>query len=634
MRRIFLKTVPALLMFLGCSMAGGNPEEPVGPPAVRLSDASISNREEADAARLYLEARDHIGMGDWEAAGVTAGQVVDRYPASRVSGDALWLLVQAWGRVEAGALQAQALNGAERLIPLLPAADRRQAEARLLRARLLTEAGRPGEGVRMALDPRVDQASEVDREWFRGVLAGRSRGELGTWVAESVSGGALVSTLLTVAAREERLAGDAPRAAALAERAIQMGASGADLELAQQIVEGQPLAEELQQRVVIAAVLPQSGSPSMRRLASEVEEGIRAALEAAGLGDLVELTILDDGGDPSTSASLVQAAERQGAIGIIGPLSEASLARAASARSGPIAMVSPTAFDLPAGLPNVYSLSAYDPGAAEALAGWSATSSLGPVAIIHPSFGSSAEEAQAFAEAYRGRGGQVLRLLPYDPGTTFFETQIRAAISLRPSAVVLPIPADDVSALAPQVTFFGLDTLGIRIMGTGGWTDPVTLQDVSTRHLTGVVAATPIRPSSGDPGWERFRAAYETFYQRTLRESAVQALGYDATALLLAAVSSGARSTDAVIRALDRLDGFEGATGALSVSGGRVARSHDVICFNQRELLPALPGQLPVLQYRAYQPDPVTDSIPEGPGRMAGFLCPQVAPPDTVINPR
>ena len=269
----------------------------------------------------------------------------------------------------------------------------------------------------------------------------------------------------------------------------------------------------------------------------------------------------------------------------------------------------------------------------EALAQWSASASAGPIAIIHPSFGSSAEEARAFAQDYRSRGGEVPRLLPYDPGTTFFETQIREAIALRPAAVLLPIPVEDVAALAPQVTFFGLDTLGIRIMGTGGWTDPVTLEDVSVRHLTGVVAATPDRPGNGDAGWDRFQTAYEQFYQRTFRGSQMPALGYDATSLLLAAVRSGARTPEAIGRAVEQLQRFEGATGALSVTEGRIARTHNVVCFDGREMLPALPGRLPVLQYRAYPPDPETDSIPEGPGRMAGFLCPQVAPVDTLINP-
>ncbi len=636
MKRLLLQLIVVLLVVSGCTAAGsGGSEEPTGPAPVRLSDSETSNRDEADAARLYLEARDHLEMGDWQAAGDVAGSVVDRFPATRVSGDALWLYVQAFGRLEAGGRQGEALDGLGRLIPLLPQDDRRQSEARLLRARLLIEAGRRGEALAAALDPRIDRSiAEEDLAWFREVLDGMSVAELEALVARAPAGNTLVPTLWVQTARAMRLEGNSAAAIALAERAMQAGVRGVDLELAQQLAQGDPLQEELDRHVIIAAILPQSGSPSMRRLAAEVEEGIRAAIEAAGLGDLVELSILDDGGDPGTAASLVQAAERQGAVGVVGPLGAAALAQAASARSSSMALVSPTSFDIPAGMEGVYSLSAFDPGGVEALAQWSASARSGPVAIIHPSFGSSAEEARAFAQAYRERGGEVLRLLPYDPGTTFFETQIRAAIALRPAAVLLPIPVEDVAALAPQVTFFGLDTLGIRIMGTGGWTDPVTLDGVSVRHLTGVVAATPDRPRAGDAGWDRFQSAYEQFYRRTFRGSAIQALGYDATSLLLAAVQSGARTPEALNRAMDRLQRFSGATGALSVTDGRIARTHDVVCFNGRDMLPALPGRLPVLQYRAYPRDPETDSIPEGPGRKAGFLCPQVAPRDTVINPR
>ena len=94
------------------------------------------------------------------------------------------------------------------------------------------------------------------------------------------------------------------------------------------------------------------------------------------------------------------------------------------------------------------------------------------MAIIHAAFGSSADEAAVFAETFEALGGSVLRYFPYEPGATFWESQILGAADLLPDALVLPVPAEDIPGIAPQVTFFGLDTLGIRILGTGGWTDP------------------------------------------------------------------------------------------------------------------------------------------------------------------
>ena len=341
MNRHLLLLIFFLLAASGCTVAGGSSDEPTGPPPVRLAEGELSGREEADAARLYLEARDHLDMGDWEAAGETAGAVVDRFPASRVSGEALWVVVQAFGRVEAGGRQLEALNGIGLLLPLLPADDRRQSDARLIRARLLAEAGRRDEALAAVLVPEVDRAvSDADLEWFRGVLDGLSAERLAELTASTPPGNTLSATLWIQTARAMRLEGNAAAATVLAERAIQAGVRGDDLEMARQLVQGEPLQEELERRVIIAAILPQSGSPSMRRLATEVEEGIRAAIEAAGLGDLVELTILDDGGDAGTAASLVQAAERQGAVGVVGPLSEAALTQAASARSTSMVLVS------------------------------------------------------------------------------------------------------------------------------------------------------------------------------------------------------------------------------------------------------------------------------------------------------
>ena len=79
----------------------------------------------------------------------------------------------------------------------------------------------------------------------------------------------------------------------------------------------------------------------------------------------------------------------------------------------------------------------------------------------------------------------------YDRGTTYFETQMRTVERLRPDAVVLPLPVEDVETVAPQITFFGLDTLDIRVLGTGGWTRSEVLQGVDARHTNGVVAVTP-----------------------------------------------------------------------------------------------------------------------------------------------
>jgi hypothetical protein len=139
--------------------------------------------------------------------------------------------------------------------------------------------------------------------------------------------------------------------------------------------------------------------------------------------------------------------------------------------------------------------------------------------------------------------------------------------------------------LAPQLTFFGLDTLGIQILGTLGWTSEDLLSRIDSRHTDGVVASTSRMGPEDREGFERFRAAYERYFQKTLR-SHVPALGYDAAALLLHALQTRPRDIPELMRSLEQIRGFPGATGRLSVEGGRVVREPRLVRIESGELIP------------------------------------------------
>jgi ABC-type branched-subunit amino acid transport system substrate-binding protein len=368
-------------------------------------------------------------------------------------------------------------------------------------------------------------------------------------------------------------------------------------------------------------VLPLGGSPAFQAFAEEVLEGVEAAVSAWDLEGLVELLVLDDAGEPGMVADLVRSAEDRGAVAVVGLLEDTTLLEASAGRRT-VPLVSPTAYEVPAETQGVLSLNTFDPGAAESLAEWAASSGIRQVVVIHASSGVSADEARVFSSVFQERGGSVLRSFAYEPGATFWEEQIMGAAELLPEALVLPVPPEDLPGMAPQVTFFGLDTLGIRILGTGGWTDPQILQDVDPRHTDGVVVATPVRPDTAAEGYSRFREAYEGRFRRSLVNGVVQALGYDAASLVFHGIYAGADSPGEVSDALARLANLQGATGDLSVTEGQVRRRHHLVCLADRIQFPILQGQLPTQLYRPYQPDEETGIVPEGPGRPNGFECP------------
>lgn len=617
--------VASLVVGVGCQAVQGGPPEPTEPalPAIPLDREPVSRSEEREAAELLREAETALREGRTNDAAVAATTVVDDYPATGSAGAALWVRARALGTPEAGADQAIALEDVERLLPLLGADDPRRAPAILLRARILSEAGRSAEAVDAALSLPADAAVGTDDlAWIREVAARLDTEELSAVTAGASPRSPLAAPVWVALGRALGAEGAAPAAREAARTAISAGAFGPDLEAAEALLEGEGISGEttLAERIPIAAILPTSGSPALRRFAEEVRAGVLAAVTAAELEERTEVEILDDGGDATQAAGLVAAIEAAGTFGIVGPLQDAALEAAARARSGTVPVVSPTAFLRPEDADDVYSLGSLDPGAARTLAEWAAAAGIRTVSLLHPSDEASEEEARIFRDAFEEAGGTIVRQTIYPPGLTSFREQILAAAGSGADALVLPVPPSDVEALAPQMTFYGVDTLGIQLLGTASWTEAGVRDAVAERHLSGVVVASP--DVENPEGWDRFVEAYETRFRRSLVDPGGAPVGYDAAALLMEAARSGARSPAQMAEALEEIRDFPGATGMLSVVDGSIVRRHDVFCYAGDDLL-EIEAVRPVQRWRPYPPPAdTTDSIPPGPGRRDGFACP------------
>jgi ABC-type branched-subunit amino acid transport system substrate-binding protein len=561
-----------------------------------LSQERPSRSAEVTAARLYETARQAQAAGDLAAARTAAAEVVERYPGAPVSGRALRLLTDVAYAQESWQ-EADLL--AQRWIRLVRENDPRVPPLRLIQGEARLRGGDPA-GALDRLAPLPSSAPPEVTEPALEVVrrAGAQLGDtaIAARLAALPADHVFRVPLLAAHARALYNEGETERARAVAEAALGAGAAGSDATVSRGVLDGRvdealgltgPL-------TVLGVLLPRTGPPSLVRFAAEVEEGVRAAVASARWPGRLEVIVQDDRGTADGAAAGMVALEEAGAVAVVGPLDEPELTSAVRARRRPIPILSPTAPGTGAAQENVYTLGGLDLEGARALARWSAASGLLRVVLLHPR-GEPEQEAQAFEDALRAQGGAVLGRFVYDRGTTYFETQMRAVEALRPDALVLPIPAEDVATVAPQVSFIGLDTLDIRVLGTAGWTRDDVLARVSQRHTDGVVAVTADPPADGEgDGMRALVAAYEELYRRTLR-SGVPAVGYDAASLLLDALRSGARTPAAVAASLDRIDTFAGATGQLGVEGGRITRRHQVVCVQDRTLLPVRPGERPVL---------------------------------------
>jgi branched-chain amino acid transport system substrate-binding protein len=619
----------AAAVAFGCATgsAPAVPEE--GPAPIVLTLGPTSRADEAQADRLYQAALEDFEADRLTEAAAAASTVVEDFAATRVSGASLWLLARVHER--SGQPDA-ALGAATRYATALPPEDTRLGIVRLLQARALSELDRPAEATRQILSIPVDAPADVRSQALdlvRAFATQLDREELGDLLSATPLGQPLAAPLMVTYARVLRLGGDPDGAREYAQAALAAGAEGSDQEQADALLAdlGGAGAADVP-TVRIAALLSSTGPPTLQRYATLIEEGVRAALESSETPANVELLVRDDGGDPTGVGGLIRQLESDSVVAVIGPLLDDLLDGAASARATPLPFVSPTALTVQ-GEAGIFSLGAPDPGSAETLARYAAASGLEYVVVIHPDEPNATFQAQAFLETFQELRGSILRTLTYPPGTTYFEEVLRQAEALSPDALFFPAPAGDIEALAPQVSFFGLDTLGVNVLGSSDWASEDVLRAVSPRHTNGVVTTAPRMPGPPSEAYQGFVRAYEERFQRSLRDP-LPATGYDAASLILFAVRTGARTAAEVRTALASIQGFEGATGVLSVEDGRVVREHHLLCIQNGQLLPIEPGQTSI-HYRPTRPgDPEEDEpeiVPTGPLEV---YCPGAVPEEVL----
>jgi hypothetical protein len=532
------------------------------------------------------EARRLLAESSFEEAREAALGVVQHYPGAEGSGEALLIHARAaLGLGESGEavdVAAQYLGLFEPLHPGFP-------DAVLLISQALALDGDPGRSLDNLLLIPADAPSETlesGTELLREVLAslgiGELRGRAETLGADHHFRG-ILATELAVALF---LRGETSEARGWAETALATGLETRERELSRGVLDGD-LEEVLGQPVVLGAILPRTGvSPGLLEYGEWVLEGIQVAVEEFQ-GELrrpIQLEVLDHEGSPVGSREAVTSLEQMGAVGAIGPLSQEFLTESANARTTLLPLISPFA-PLPLeDAPGVLSLSGPDPGGAEVVAQYAWNLGLERVVILRPRTEEARIDADAFQGVFQELGGVVPREVAYDSGATFFQAEFDEVGSVLPDGLFLPLAPRDIQLLAPQFTYYGLDTLGIQLLGTSGWTEDEVVLEVDSRHTDGVVASTNRLSQDETEAFRLFRLRYEALFQKSLR-SQVPAYGYDAATLLLEGLRENPRNISELLQAMRGLRDFPGATGHLTVDGDQIRRVPQLVRIQNRELI-------------------------------------------------
>ena len=353
---------------------------------------------------------------------------------------------------------------------------------------------------------------------------------------------------------------------------------------------------------VIAVLLPLSGR--FAAIGSELKVAIELA-PAAG----TKWRFLDTKGEPEGAVAAVEAAARQGAVAILGPVGARetiAAARAASLRQIPIALLAPADGADPAS--GVFRLVGSPADEGRAVAQLAHDDNFPTVAVFAPRDDLGQEAAEAFATEAQRIGLQVTAQGSYDPTGGDLERDVKQFLNLVPSRnprlaahlarqgakgwktfspdvpfslLYIPDRYDRAGILAAFLPYFGVELRTsefpdaarlqrkhgghvpqvVQLVGGAGWHHP----SLPIRGGAAVQGALIVDVFAGDAGGEVAATFGAAFLQRTNRAaSAAAAETFDAATLLAKARQDAAGAADprtALRTALSRGKLDDGACG-------------------------------------------------------------------------
>jgi branched-chain amino acid transport system substrate-binding protein len=177
------------------------------------------------------------------------------------------------------------------------------------------------------------------------------------------------------------------------------------------------------------------------------------------------------------------------------------------------------------------------------------------------SVGLAAFFREAFIELNGGDASGIVAFTSYQTGDQDFTAQLGAALAEEPDAIFAPGYFAEAALLAKQARELGYEG---PILGGDAYEAP-ELIDIGGSSVEGVVFSTHYHPDADlSPSSAPFVEAFEEEYGE--RPSAFAALGYDAYMLVLDAIErAGSFDPDAIRDAMAATDGFQGASGLISL---------------------------------------------------------------------
>jgi ABC-type branched-subunit amino acid transport system substrate-binding protein len=310
--------------------------------------------------------------------------------------------------------------------------------------------------------------------------------------------------------------------------------------------------------VKIALLLPLGGMGETAAVAKSMKQAAEMALFE--LNDpSVQIVTKDDGGTAAGGRAAADAAIKEGAEIIIGPLFSESVAGAAPVASQAGVPILAFSNDTHVAGKGVYLMSFLAEQEVDRIVGFAASQGKRRFAALIPddAYGNAVEPA--FRRAVRQAGGTVVIVEKYPPAANGMLGPAKRVVEaikggeelLAPvDALFLPGGQEALPQIGPLIAYSGLDTSKVKLLGTGAWDFPSIGRDDA--FVGGWY------PSPDPIAWRAFAERFaKTFGSAPPR---IASVAYDAVGLAIGLSSNppGARFTEAN---LTRPNGFVGVDG-------------------------------------------------------------------------
>jgi branched-chain amino acid transport system substrate-binding protein len=320
--------------------------------------------------------------------------------------------------------------------------------------------------------------------------------------------------------------------------------------------------------IKIGFIAPTTGQ--FAQIGNHLVAGAKYYMQAHGAvvaGRKIELLIRDDGGQPDMAKRIAQEHIVNDKVAALAgftftPVALAVAPLSAQARIPQVVMGAGTSI-ITERSPYIARTFFTVAQATVPLAQWAAKSNLKRIVTLVSDYAPGHDAEKVFGEEYRKAGGEVIATLRVPVQSPDFSPYLQRAREASPEAIFVFIPGNQAGTFARQYVERGLNTSGIRLIGTGDMTDDDLLNPMGDSAI-GIITA------------HQYSAAHDSALNRSfvvgfkkatgMRPNFVSVAAYDGMHLIYEALKKTGGDTDGdrLIAAMKGMS-FESPRGPISI---------------------------------------------------------------------